>query len=52
MPIFGTLIALAVDGFPKVGVIDQPVLNERWCVFTGLVQLLTETRCLLKTSQL
>ena len=36
MPIFGTLIALAVDGFPKVGVIDQPVLNERWCGVHGI----------------
>jgi histidinol phosphatase-like enzyme (inositol monophosphatase family) len=27
---FGTLIALLVDGFPVLGVIDQPVQQERW----------------------
>ncbi len=29
-PIFGTLIALLQDGWPVLGVIDQPVANERW----------------------
>ena len=29
-PIFGTLIALMQDGWPVLGVIDQPILNERW----------------------
>ncbi|MFU7527285.1 histidinol-phosphatase [Qipengyuania sp. ASV99] len=29
-PIFGTLIALLQDGWPVLGVIDQPVLRERW----------------------
>lgn len=29
-PIFGTLIALMQDGWPVLGVIDQPVLGERW----------------------
>ncbi|MCT2558001.1 histidinol-phosphatase [Tsuneonella sp. YG55] len=29
-PIFGTLIALLRDGFPVLGVIDQPILGERW----------------------
>lgn len=33
--IFGTLIALLVDGFPVLGVIDQPVLAERWLGVTG-----------------
>jgi histidinol phosphatase-like enzyme (inositol monophosphatase family) len=32
---FGTLIALLVDGFPVLGVIDQPVLAERWLGVTG-----------------
>jgi inositol-phosphate phosphatase / L-galactose 1-phosphate phosphatase / histidinol-phosphatase len=27
---FGTLIALLVDGWPVLGVIDQPVQRERW----------------------
>ena len=29
-PIFGTLIALMEAGRPVMGVIDQPVLRERW----------------------
>jgi histidinol phosphatase-like enzyme (inositol monophosphatase family) len=32
---FGTLIALLVDGFPVLGVIDQPVLAERWLGVAG-----------------
>lgn len=35
-PIFGTLIALVVDGWPVLGLIDQPVLKERWIGATGL----------------
>lgn len=34
-PIFGTLIALLVDGFPVLGVIDQPILKERWVGAAG-----------------
>jgi inositol-phosphate phosphatase/L-galactose 1-phosphate phosphatase/histidinol-phosphatase len=29
-PIFGTLIALVVEGWPVLGVIDQAILGERW----------------------
>ncbi len=29
-PTFGTLIALAEADIPVVGIIDQPILNERW----------------------
>lgn len=29
-PTFGTLIALCQDGVPILGIIDQPILNERW----------------------
>ncbi len=29
-PLFGTLIALLEEGRPVVGVIDQPILHERW----------------------
>ena len=29
-PIFGTLIALLQDGWPVLGVIDQPIARERW----------------------
>lgn len=34
-PIFGTLIALVQEGWPVLGVIDQPVLQERWIGVTG-----------------
>ena len=34
-PIFATLIALLVDGFPVLGVIDQPINRERWLGVTG-----------------
>ena len=30
VPLFGTLIALAYRGRPIIGIIDQPVLRERW----------------------
>jgi histidinol phosphatase-like enzyme (inositol monophosphatase family) len=29
-PIFGTLIALIEEGWPMLGVIDQPIIGERW----------------------
>ena len=29
-PLFGTLIALLVEGWPVLGIIDQPILGERW----------------------
>jgi inositol-phosphate phosphatase / L-galactose 1-phosphate phosphatase / histidinol-phosphatase len=34
-PLFGTLIALVVEGWPVLGVIDQAVLQERWLGVTG-----------------
>lgn len=34
-PIFGTLIALVIEGWPVLGVIDQPILRERWAGATG-----------------
>jgi histidinol phosphatase-like enzyme (inositol monophosphatase family) len=34
-PIFGTLIALVIEGWPMLGVIDQPVLGERWIGAVG-----------------
>lgn len=33
--IFGTLIALVEDGWPMLGVIDQPVQRERWVGVAG-----------------
>jgi inositol-phosphate phosphatase/L-galactose 1-phosphate phosphatase/histidinol-phosphatase len=35
-PIFGTLIALMQDGWPVIGVIDQPIARERWVGRIGL----------------
>ena len=34
-PIFGTLIALLQDGWPVLGIIDQPVAGERWAGLMG-----------------
>lgn len=34
-PLFGTLIALLQNGTPILGIIDQPVLRERWIGMTG-----------------
>jgi len=34
-PIFGTLIALVIEGWPVLGLIDQPILKERWIGATG-----------------
>ncbi|WP_379552770.1 histidinol-phosphatase [Qipengyuania sp. DGS5-3] len=34
-PIFGTLIALMQDGWPVLGVIDQPINKERWAGVIG-----------------
>lgn len=33
--IFGTLIALVVEGWPVLGVIDQPIAGERWVGASG-----------------
>ncbi|WP_067732960.1 histidinol-phosphatase [Novosphingobium naphthalenivorans] len=34
-PIFGTLVSLLVDGWPVLGIIDQPILGERWIGASG-----------------
>ncbi|XP_020590914.1 bifunctional phosphatase IMPL2, chloroplastic isoform X2 [Phalaenopsis equestris] len=34
-PLFGTLIALLYKGKPIVGIIDQPILRERWIGIEG-----------------
>lgn len=34
-PLFGTLISLLHNGVPVVGIIDQPILQERWVGITG-----------------
>jgi histidinol-phosphatase len=35
VPIWGTLIALAIDGVPVVGVVSAPALGKRWWGATG-----------------
>jgi fructose-1,6-bisphosphatase/inositol monophosphatase family enzyme len=35
VPTFGTLIALARDGVPILGIIDQPISGERWVGASG-----------------
>ena len=35
-PIFGTLIALLHDGWPVLGMIDQPISGERWVGRIGM----------------
>ncbi len=35
MPIFGTLIGLCHGGRPVLGIIDQPILRERWLGHVG-----------------
>lgn len=39
-PIFGTLIALMQEGWPVLGIIDQPISGERWIGAVGLPTLL------------
>ncbi|KAI5647576.1 hypothetical protein M9H77_33581 [Catharanthus roseus] len=34
-PLFGTLIALCYKGKPVLGIIDQPILRERWIGLSG-----------------
>ena len=34
-PTFGTLIAALIDGVPSVGVIDQPIVGDRWVGAVG-----------------
>lgn len=35
IPMWATLIALAIDGVPQVGVVSQPSLGRRWWAATG-----------------
>ena len=36
IPMWATLIALAVDGVPQVGVVSQPAIGRRWWAATGM----------------
>lgn len=35
IPLWGTMIALAIDGVPQVGVVSMPALGRRWWGSTG-----------------
>ncbi|WP_300268873.1 inositol monophosphatase family protein [Microbacterium sp.] len=35
VPLWGTMISLAVDGVPRVGVVSMPALRRRWWAATG-----------------
>ncbi len=35
VPLWGTMIALAIDGVPQVGVVSMPALGRRWWAATG-----------------
>jgi histidinol-phosphatase len=35
VPVWGTLIALAIDGVPQVGVVSSPALGHRWWAAKG-----------------
>ena len=36
VPVWGTLIALAIDGVPVVGVASSPAMSRRWWAATGM----------------
>lgn len=36
IPMWTTLIALSIDGIPRVGVVSQPAIGRRWWAATGL----------------
>lgn len=36
IPMWATLIALSIDGVPRVGVVSQPAIGRRWWGATGL----------------
>jgi len=44
-PVFGTLIALMREGEPVLGIIDQPVLRERWIGALGHPTQLNGKEC-------
>jgi histidinol phosphatase-like enzyme (inositol monophosphatase family) len=37
IPVYGTLIGLAREGRPYVGIIDHPITNDRWAGVAGLM---------------
>lgn len=45
LPLFGTLIAILVDGKVVVGVVDMPALGERWVATRGFSTCCNGTPC-------
>ena len=45
IPLYGTLIAHAIDGRPVVGVIDMPALRERWFGVAGRPTTFNDAPC-------
>jgi inositol-phosphate phosphatase/L-galactose 1-phosphate phosphatase/histidinol-phosphatase len=45
-PTFSTLIALLKNGVPILGVIEQPILKERWCAVQGESALFNNMPCM------
>lgn len=50
-PSFGTLIALCEDGVPILGIIDQPILKERWIGVKGQPTLFNGKQVQTRTCQ-
>ncbi|HAX92256.1 MAG TPA: histidinol-phosphatase [Rhodospirillaceae bacterium] len=48
-PLFGTLIALLHEGVPVLGVIDQPILKERWVGAVGHDTTFNGQKCRTRT---
>ncbi len=45
-PTFGTLIALLHRGLPVIGILDQPILSERWIGVVGRTTTLNGSPCI------
>jgi inositol-phosphate phosphatase / L-galactose 1-phosphate phosphatase / histidinol-phosphatase len=45
VPVYGTLIALAVDGVPNLGIMDLPAAGHRWVGVAGRPTTLNGTPC-------
>ncbi len=43
VPVWATLIALAIDGVPVLGVVSAPALGKRWWAATGMGAFIEET---------
>ncbi len=44
-PLFGTLLSLIIDGIPSLGIIDMPILDERWVGAKGVGVKKNKKKC-------